>query len=775
MLIRAELKIDVPIFEVLGCKSIHELIMRVLNKIDNQSKRPDVVSLPIPIHHDPNALAIRPISHSQSRLWFLHRFLEDKTVHNLLLVCHISGQVNILKFQKAWALFVQRHEVLHSQVVDTQSGLQQIPSADPRFDMTVLNATEANFESLVQGLVETARSWVFDLEAGKLVRDWLLTSPVGWRFFLTSHHLAWDRASVATTFDETSAIYKSLVNYESTGALLEPKFQFIDYALWQISWMTQHDLVEPHIKYWANQLAGVPDAVFLLPTALLQERPKQKQFGVDSTMMTIGSGMTTALKDFCRQMAVTPFMFMSSALAALIYRWTGDSDIVIGIADGDRGHTEFDRLVGFTVNMLAIRSRITGDVPFSKHVEDYRRTCLEAYEYRALPFDYLLQKLKIPWRTSHSPLFQVSVNYQLQGAFPECDYGDFKFTKYEHYNARSQFDLMLDVEETLTGELNCILNFDATLYDAVAVSNFANSFQQLVENVLMSNGEVNVDDIGLVSTVDQRFISSALQPNFTDGPLLEDLDDKLFPDLFNEAVANNPRKPAITYGAKIVTYAELDIATGRIASFLTQTGLQAGQRVGVCCEQGMDMVFAMYGIIRAGCAYVPIDPDFPEERMSSMIEDADIEAVLVDKLADRKHERLAACDITSFSLYLICELYTTFVDADSPQGRDFRRLPLCCIFTSGSTGRPKGILLGHRQLRYQMEGYHNYVGTSSNDILLLSSTMVFDMSLPPLYGTILRGATMVIAFRTGERSTGPGKSLTIKAKPDSTVQSCCDG
>ncbi|KAL9609780.1 MAG: hypothetical protein Q9167_005476 [Letrouitia subvulpina] len=724
------LKIDVPIFEVLGCKSIHELITRVLNKIDDQSKRPDVVSLPIPIHHNPSALAIRPISHSQSRLWFLHRFLEDKTIHNLLLVCHISGQVNILRFQKAWTLFVQRHEVLHSQIIDTPSGLQQIPSDDPHFDLTVVNATEANFESSVKRVVETARSWVFNLEAGKLIRGWLLTSPVGWRFFLTSHHLAWDRASVATIFDETVAIYKSLVNGKSIDALTEPKFQFVDYALWQNSWMNQHSLVEPHIKYWTNQLAGVPDAVSLLPTALLQERPKQKQYGVDSIMMTTGSGMITALKDFCRQMAVTPFMFMSSALAALIYRWTRDSDIVIGIADGDRGHTEFDRLVGFTVNMLAIRSKITGDAPFSKHVEDYRKTCLEAYEHRALPFDYLLQKLKIPWRTSHSPLFQISVNYQLQGTFPECDYGDFKFTNYDHYNARSQSDLMLNIEETLTGEMNCILNFDTTLYDSVTISNFANSFQQLVGNVLMSNGEVNVDDIGLVSTEDQRFISSALQPNFNDGPLLEDLDNELFPDLFNKAVANGPRKPAIIDGAKIATYAELDVATSRIASFLTQIGLQAGQRVGVCCEQGVEMVFAMYGIIRAGCAYVPIDPDFPEERMSSMIEDADVKAVLVDNLGDRKHERLATCDIISSSIYLIGELCTTLVDAKPPQVRDFKRLPLCCIFTSGSTGRPKGILLGHRQLRYQMEGYHNYVSTGSNDILLLSSAMVFDMLEP---------------------------------------------
>ena len=710
----------------------------------------NTVSLPKPIPHEQQTLTRRPISHSQSRLWFLHKFLPDKTVHNLLLVCHISGKVNVPAFAESWSVFVGRHEILHSKIIDTESGLQQIPSNKPHFELTLIDPVEDSLESQVASIVETARSWVFDLASGELLRGWLLESEVGCRFFLASHHLAWDRASVPTIFHETTSIYKSLTNGKPAEMwLAPPPYQFIDYTLWQNEWMARPEIVRPHIDYWKAQLAGVPDAVSLLPTALSHERPTQKQFEVEIATMTLDSTVTAQLKAFCKIVAVTPFMFMASALTALIYRFTGDDDIVIGIADGDRGHTEFDRLVGFTVNMLAIRSKITGDSPFTFLLEDYRKTCLGAYEHRAIPFEYLMQNLKIPRRTSHSPLFQVSINYQMQGAFPECDFGDFKFTDYDHYNARSQSDFMMDIEETLKGELHCALIFDTNLYDMPAMSSFANSFQVFVENVLKSKGEAQLDSVSLVSEKDRHFISSKLQPDFKQAPTLRDLDRDLFPDLLSKAVASHPRKAAIIDDANILTYAELDIATRRIAAFLADEGAQTGDRIGVCCEQGADMVLAMCGIVRAGCVYVPIDPDFPQERMSSMIQDVDMYMVLVDSLGGKKHERLIICGIRSSRCYLISKLCRSVEHTDLPFVEDFGQLDFCCIFTSGSTGRPKGIPIGHRQLRYQMEGYHSYINTTSDDRMLWSSAMVFDMSLPPLFGTFLYGGTMIIASREG--------------------------
>ena len=581
--------------------------------MEDLSAAADATAVPQPIKHDSASLTVRPISHSQSRLWFLQKLLPDKTVYNLLLACHIIGTLDVKLFIDSWSLFMRRHEVLHSKIIDTVDGLQQVPTADVTFTLIEVETTDANFENEVVRITETARSHIFDLESGHLIRGWLIKAPKTWRFFLASHHLAWDRTSVPTIFDETSSIYRSLLkNNPGDSALAPVPYQFIDYTLWQEKWMGMQGLVEPHVEYWRSQLNGIPESVSLLPMALISQRPKTKQYDVQTVPLHIGSSLATLLKAFCKSNAVTPFMFMASAVSGLVHRFTGDNDIVIGIADGDRGHTEFDSLVGFTVNMLAIRSKMVKDMRYLDLLENYRTACLEAYEHRAIPFDYLLQRLEIPRRTSHSPVFQITVNYQMQGSFPECDYGDFKFTKYDHYNARSQSDFMLDIEETPSGALDCTFSFDTSLYDQAAVTNLANTFSVFIENIIATKGLANLDSINVVPPEDHQLMTSVLQPRFESWPSLKELDRNLFPDLFTTAVNTFPTKPAIIDDARTLTYAELGIATNRVATFLIGSGARNGDSIGICCEQGVDMVVAMYGVVRAGCAYVPIDPDFPE-------------------------------------------------------------------------------------------------------------------------------------------------------------------
>lgn len=233
--------------------------------------------------------------------------------------------------------------------------------------------------------------------------------------------------------------------------------------------------------------------------------------------------------------AVTPFMFITSAVSALVNRLTGDGDIIIGIADGDRGHSEFDRLVGFTVNMLAIRSKIDPQMSYASHLENLRTACLEAYKHRSIPFDFLLQRLGVPRRTSHSPVFQITVNYQVQGSFPEYDYGDFKFTQYD-YNARIQSDFGLEVEETAGGELQCAFDFDTSLYSADVVGDLAQKFKLLCQDVVEREGDTTIENIDLFSAADEEMIATQLQPSFEFNETFDKLNHELFPMLYRKAV-----------------------------------------------------------------------------------------------------------------------------------------------------------------------------------------------------------------------------------------------
>jgi non-ribosomal peptide synthetase component F len=255
-----------------------------------------------------------------------------------------------------------------------------------------------------------------------------------------------------------------------------------------------------------------------------------------------------------------------------------------------------------------------------------------------------------------------------------------------------------------------------------------------------------------LSETDLAIIASKLQRPYKSEPSLADLNSTLFPTLFARSVAQYPNKLVFIDDTGSHTYTELELHTNAIANRLIQGGVKAGDSIGICCEQGRELLVGIYGILKAGCAYVPIDPDFPAERVLSMIEDAGVQIVLVESTTDIKCQRILACGINLSNVFVINETATgPEANIATPVlSRPVNHLdPFCCIFTSGSTGRPKGIFLNHGQLRYEMEGYNRYISTVPEDQILLSSAVVFDMSLPALYGTIQYGATVFVASREG--------------------------
>ena len=434
-------------------------------------------------------------------------------------------------------------------------------------------------------------------------------------------------------------------------------------------------------------------------------------------------------------------------MAALVHRLNGDEDIVIGIADGDRGHTAFDNMVGFTVNMLPIRVRVQKDAPYLDLLEEFRAICLQAYEHRAVPLDYMLQVLDLTRSTSHNPIFQIVVNYQNQGSFPTCDFGEFQFTSYEHFNAITQADLALEIEEAPGGDIHCSFEFDAALYSQTGVQDFSRMFKVLLEAIVLTGGQTPLNCMDIMPQDDYEFVSSILQPFLSTQGIGEDI----FPDLFDRAVARTPTKPALVDNLESLSYKELEHATGKVARRLLDLGTNMQDPVGICSEPGVNMVIAIYGVLRAGCTYVPIDADYPPERVASIIEDTDLKVVVTDVLRQPLEEKLIISGILLQDILAVADIRMCGTDSHifSLPRKITAADTFISIFTSGSTGRPKGVSLTHGQLRYQAEAYHGTIGTSENDTLLLSSAIVFDMSLHSLFGAIYRGATLVVASREG--------------------------
>ena len=771
-----EASVDVPVFDILGAKSIVELVTRVVRKLRDVSGATKAAVLSPPPSRLPEG-SLRPLSQSQQRLWFLHKFLTDKTVYNLLLVCHIEGTVQDCLLEQAWQTLHDRHEVLRSRIVDTPDGLQQLPIQDYKFHLDVVNSSDADYASKMRLLTSAARSHEFSPEHGKLVRCWLLKSPSSAALFLASHHLAWDRASANVVFDEISTIYQSLASGKAPEADLAPvEFQFVDFTHWQNQCLSIAAFKDPLVAYWRDQLDGIPESVSLLPLAHTDRRPTVKQHSTGTTSLTLDSALGRRIKSFCAQHALTPFMFMTAAVAALVARLTGDQDVVVGITDGDRGHSAFDRLVGFTVNTLPIRCRIDrgDDTSLLDLLEQFRTSCLDAYEHRALPFDLLLQSLPdLPRRTAHGPVFQIMVNYQMHRSFAPVDFGDdFRFARYDHFNARTETDFTLDVEEAPDASLRCVFEFDTALYRASRMDEFARIYATFVSHIIDLDGQVDLGAVPLVSVDDEARIAALLQPP---APPRQPEADVLFDTLFAQAVARFPTKTALADdgvgGARRrLTYAQLDLATQAITDTLLRDGAGPGDVVGVSCEPGAAMVLAMYGVLRAGCAYVAVG-DVPDERLRGMVEDVGMRYAIVD--GDKAARQLIACGLEAPRVYGIDDIVSSTscaapgsgqrggsINSSSSSSSSRRAIvqkpwalraddPLCCIFTSGSTGRPKGVYLTHGQVRRWQLGYHAGIEHNSNDTLLLASAPTFDLSLASIYGAIARGSTLVVASREG--------------------------
>ncbi|KAL9025089.1 MAG: hypothetical protein Q9180_007730, partial [Flavoplaca navasiana] len=417
---------------------------------------------------------------------------------------------------------------------------------------------------------------------------------------------------------------------------------------------------------------------------------------------------------------------------------------------GDRGHSAFDDLVGFTVNMLAIRTRI-GDshMRFIDFIDNYRVTCLEAYKHRKLPFDMLLQSLDIPRSSRHSQIFQIVVNYQIAGGFKDCDYGDFKLTNYSHYNARPQSDFKLDIEETSSGALRCVWTYDTALYTSEGMAQIARKYNILLQCILSKEPETLLCDLPVSEDFRLDADSTKCQEyKGTARTILDELDQHPFQKLLETAIVTYPDKEAMVDADGSLTYRRLDLYTSRIAARLLQEKWPVGATVGIHCSPGIDMVLAIYGVIRAGFQYVPLDMDSPFERLQTIIESASIATILTDaKSYSKLCPQLNQNQTLSHGIRLIEKLMSE--DHGFTLGVDHCTMVpsqgFCSIFTSGTTGAPKGLKIGQRQLRYQMQSYHDHLGTAGSDRMLLVSSAAFDMSLTSIYGTILRGATLVIA------------------------------
>ncbi|HEX2078241.1 MAG TPA: amino acid adenylation domain-containing protein [Longimicrobium sp.] len=673
-----------------------------------------------------------PLSFSQRRLWFLDRMEPGNAFYNLPNAVRLRGALDVPALERALGQVVARHAVLRSVFREVAGEPVQAPLPPRPFALPVNVLFGADDDALRAALAAEARL-PFDLAEGPPFRARLFR--LGARdhaLVVTLHHVVGDAWSFGVLFRELGALYGAFAAGEPSPLGPLP-IQYADYAAWQRRHGTPEALA-PQLDWWTERMKGAPD---LLELPADRPRPAVQKFRGGRHRMELSGELTERLRQIGGEHGATLFMVLLAAWQTLLARHTGREDVVVGSSIAGRNRAETEGLIGFFVNTLAMRTDLSGDPGFRQLLERVRRTALDAYARQDLPFESLVEALRIPRDLSRQPVFQAMLMlHRPQGAFAlpglECE-------PLEADPGTSIFDLGLYAWDRPEG-LRAMLEYNADLFDAATAARFVDRFRTLLEGIA-ANPDAPLSRLPVMPAGEAAQLS-AWNATGRDYPGTECIHE-----LIAKQAAATPDAVAVVFEDERVTYAELDRRANRLANHLRALGVGPEVRVGVCAERSVELVVALLGVLKAGGGYVPLDPGYPRDRLAYMLADSRVAVLLTQAhLADRIPPHGAR---------------TVRLDADWPriaQESDAAPEPgvgldhlAYVIYTSGSTGQPKGAENEHRGIRNRLLWMQEAFGLDGTDAVLQKTPFSFDVSVWEFFWPLMTGARLVVAKPEGHR------------------------
>ncbi len=676
-----------------------------------------------------------PLSFGQERLWFLQQMEPEGITYNCSMSYPLEGVLDDAALQRAVDRLFERHEVLRTTYRSQGGQVEQVihpPSAVPIRILDLRSVTVEQRRTLSQRCLETELQVPLDLAAGPVAKVflWKVNDKLSIIHFVL-HHIATDGWSLARMVQEVQLLYQQ----ETGGAAANlPKLtlQYADYAAWQRQWLRGEEL-ERQMSYWRKQLQGAP-ALLALPTD--RPRPAVQTFGGRYLPFQLGAALTQQIKEFSRSQGVTVFAVLLAGFKALLAKYSGQDDIVVGISNGTRPKVELESVLGFFVNTQALRSRFAEDPNFQTLCKHVGRVVLEALDHQDVPFEKLVEELQPVRDLSTSPIFQVLFvmhNSPLESLSKNVNQ-DLMASEASREDTTevgtAKFDLSLYAVESERG-LGGYFEFNTDLFDIETIDEMAHRYQTLLTMALENSGQP-LSQISMLSERDRDRLLNRWNRTAAEYPKVT------VPELFRESAAGHADKIAVETDGVRLTYRELDEQSDAVAASLGQKGVQAGELVGLCMNRSPRMVVAMLGILKSGAAYVPMDPGFPVERLKYMLEDSEArflvtEEALRDFLGNHRCETL-----------VVGEPAESTADLASTGPGDPEH-PAYVIYTSGSTGRPKGVVVPHRSVANFLNSMRKRPGLTSDDVLLAVTTLSFDISVLEILLPLTTGATVVLA------------------------------
>ena len=673
-----------------------------------------------------------PLSYAQQRLWALHQMDPGSPVYNISTAVRLSGMLDTAALEASLNEIVRRHEVLRTcfPVTDGRPSVRIFPDLTltlPVLDLRRLTR-EARQQAVKQEISEDARR-PFDLERGPLLRARLLRlEDSDYVALFSMHHIVSDGWSMGVLVRELGEIYSAFCAGRSSS-LPELAIQYGDFSAWQRRQL-QDERLEEQLDYWRKQLAGL--TALELPTD--RPRPAGRTLTGSTLAFELPPRLTGSLKALAQRENATLYMLLLALFEVLLYRYAQQDDIVVGTPIANRNRREIEPLIGFFVNTLALRTDLSGRPSFRVLLGRVRDVALEAYAHQDLPFEQLVKELLPDRDPSRNPLFQVMFTLE-NTPVQALDLPGLTISPVETETLMAKFDLTLSLAETETG-LAGAFEYDTSLFDAETMARMIDHFTTLAEGVA-ADPDQSIAALPILRDSERHRLLVEWNQTVTAYP-----DNISIAELFEAQAEKTPDAVALDFEGEILSYRELNQRANHVAHHLLKLGIEREALVGICVEPTAGMVAGLLGILKAGAAYVPLNPDYPMARLGFMLENTAASVVLTQEKLLRSFPSDRVRTVCLDRDWAEIELAGAENPALGIGGNNLAYV----IYTSGSTGEPKGISISQRAV-VRLVVNTNYIDLKSSDRIAQVSNFAFDAITFEVWGALLHGACLVGVHR----------------------------
>ncbi|MFN6464051.1 MAG: non-ribosomal peptide synthetase [Nostoc sp. DedVER02] len=732
--IRNIFKVELPLRELFARATLAELA-REIEQLQQQNLE---LSAPPILPRAENAQLA--LSYAQQRLWFLDQFEPNSPFYNMSIALRLAGTLEVAALEQSFQEIIHRHEALRTNFITVDGQPTQIIQTETNWTVSVvdlkhLSTTEQEIAS--QQLVQQQAIQPFELATQALVRATLVVlSETEHILLMCIHHIVSDGWSIGLFVQELAALYNAYSQGKNSPLAALP-IQYADFALWQRQWL-QGEVLQSQLNYWQQKLASAP-TLLSLPTD--RPRPAVQTYQGTHQEFALSEELTGKLAKLSQEQGVTLFMTLLAAYDTLLYRYTGTEDILVGSPIANRDRSEIEGLIGFFVNTLVMRTDLSGNPSFSELLGRVREMAMEAYSHQHLPFEMLVEALQPERDLSHSPLFQVM--FVLQNAPTSgLELTGLTVSSLPIKGTTTRFDLTLIMQNTATGLVG-VWEYNTDLFDASTIERMTGHFVTLLEGII-ANPEEQISQLPLLTQPEQQKLLVEWNDTGVDYP-----EDLCIHQLFEKQVDSTPDAVAVVYENQQLTYYELNYRANQLANYLRSLGVGSNALVGLCVERSLEMVIGLLGIIKAGAAYVPLDPEYPPERLSFILEDAQVRVLLtqqsiLDKLP--QHQAQLVCLDTDAQLISQCSQDNLISDV---QANNLAYI----IYTSGSTGQPKGIAMNQLALSNLILWHRENLKIPRGAKTLQFASISFDVSFQEIFTTWCSRGTLFLIGEELRRDT----------------------